>query len=403
MTDKASCNERESDDCTDTTEIFSGLLERLGEVLAARSESVAAAAMQTLIVRIQGVRMIRSESGLKVCGLDDCATTAQCTALASYINDVTEVLPVLSLAERLEVKVRQRAQHCMLGKMTLRNKRRWLWLLCRLLVNAQRWQPHGAEQLQNQQLMLSYLLHEPIARIEKLWREHLFWFYFNYARRLLHLQPCPESNSYLDSFFWPDQGDYYRVTHNNNASRVLLSIHMGDFFGAYRVLSALSTPGRQVISLRRDIIANHGMQNFSADRINHRVFFHQHHQATAIVSALRRGGLTLATLFDLRGDFGSTVAVEFFGRPARFVKGPAQLAIMGRSPIFVFVCHEHQGRNCIEMAPQIDTRLMPGESLHQGTVRVTQILVKLAESWIRRCPAQWKYLNVLPAYFEAAT
>lgn len=395
-----------SNDCdvnyrSGTTVTFDALLEVFAEMLVSRSESVVADALKKLPVAIAGLRVVRGEPGLTALRSEGSVTQAQCTALAIYILNFKACLPDMSAAERFEVLSRRRAQQCMLGKSTLRTKRRWIRLFCRLLAGAQQWQCRTGEQLRSQQIVLSFLLHEPLVRIEKLWREHVFWFYFNYARRLLHLENRPESARYLESFHWPEQNDYYRVTNKSDASRVLLSIHMGDFFGAFRMVSALSTQGRQVISLRRDVPGNHGMQDFSADRVSHRVFFHRQHPSTAIVSALRGGRHTLATLFDLRGDFGSTVSVDFFGRSARFVKGPAQLAIMGRCPIFVFVCHEHRGRNCIEMAPVIDTRLQPGESLHQATVRITQVLVKLAENWIRRWPAQWKYLTALPGYFEA--
>ncbi len=405
---KSSVQKAEGDACesgsrANKVATFSGLCRTFEAILASRSESVAGEVLRCLPVPVQGVRVVRSEHGLKVIELGNADTREISVALASFIVHFAERLPRLSWAECFEVWARKRAQQCMKGESVLRNKRRWLWVLSSLQLRFQQWQPANKKWLQNQHLFLSCLLHEPQARIEEMWREHLFWFYYNYARRLLHLHNRPESTGYLANFVWPEKNDYRRLTHNSDASRVVVSIHMGDFFGAFRALSGLSDFGRQVISLRRDTIADHGMQHFSADRMNHRVVFHHQLQPSAIVSALRRGGCTLATLFDLREDFGRTVAVDFFGHRARFVKGPAQLAIMGRSPIFAFVCYERQGRNCIEMAPAIDTRLNPGESLQQATVRVTQALVKLAECWIRRWPAQWKYLTTLPAYFEAVS
>lgn len=373
---------------------------RLQQVLASRSESVIGDALKSMPVPVAALRIVRSESGLRLRVPENNFSRDQETDLMNYVNVFINNLPPVSLAERLEVAVRWQTQYCMTGAQALPVKQRRLRALGWLRLWLLRRQSGPAGLLRQQQLLLSCLFHEPERKIRSLWREHLFWFHFNYARRLMHLENRTGSVDYLKKFVWPDKADYRRVTQNNSASRVLLSIHMGDFFGAFRALSDLSGSGRQVISLRRDRNADHGMQHFSAERITHQVVYHDQQHAAAIVGALRRGHHTLATLFDLRDDFGSTVVVDFFGQPARFVKGPAQLAIMGRCQIFPFVCFEHQGRHCIEMAPVIDTRLREDECLHRASVRITQALVNLAEGWIRRWPAQWKYLPVLPAYFE---
>jgi hypothetical protein len=389
----------------DPATAFTILCKKFEEILATRNESVAIDALRGLPIVEAGVAVVRSETGLKLKPLPVTCIRArkQCELLAEYVSRLVDRLPCLTLAERMEVLVSRMLQGCMTGKSKLRCKRKLLWVLAGIRLEFLQQQARSAALLTKQQLLLACLLHEPESRIRSLWHEHIFWFHFNYARRLIHLENGPESVSYLSSFIWPDKADYQRAIYNSAASRVLVSIHMGDFFGAFRALAALSDPGRQAISLRRDETPNHGMQNFSANRVTHQVLYRHQHQPAAIVSALRQGHHTLATLFDLRDDFGSTVVVNFFGQRARFVKGPAQLAILGRSPIFAFVCFERQGQNCIEMAPVIDTQVRPGETLQQATVRITQVLVALAENWITRWPAQWKYLGHLPAYFEVAS
>ncbi len=378
------------------------LCSRFQKVIASRSEAVISEALRALPIPVKGLGIVRSEFGvtLRLSRID--VSREQCKWLFDYINILEDSLPAPSLPERLEVILRCSMQGCMSATMPLPVKRRKLSILASLMLWFMQRQALPAARLRQQQALLSCLLHEPQSNIRSIWHEHLVWFHFNYARRLIHLENRPQSASYLKAFFWREKTGYQRAIEKSSASRVLLSIHMGDFFGGFRALAMLSESGRQVISLRRDKAGNHGMQHFNAERIAHQVFYHGYQRPAAIVGALRRGHHTLATLFDLKEDFGSTVVVNFFGHRARFVKGPAQLAILGRCQIFPFVCFDQQGRHCIEMAPVIDTRLQQDESLHQGTVRITQALVSLAESWIRRWPAQWKYLPVLPAYFEAA-
>lgn len=391
---------RDTLDHTDAAVAFAGLCEIFAGLLAMRSESVTAEALLQLPPPRDCLSVVRTESGLKVRSESVVSARAQCHTLINYIVSFGASLPPMTLVERADVLAQRQLQRCMNSGDTLRVKKRCHWLVVRVRLWLLRWLAGPVQNLPKRQFLLACLLHEPESRIRQVWHEHTFWFHFNFAKRLLHLQNRPESADYLKGFNWPEKDDYHRLIQSNHASRVLVTIHMGDFFGAFRLIASVSDSGRHAISLRREETSNHGMQHFSADRIAHRVIYHQQQQAASIVSALRRGNHTLATLFDLREDFGSTVMVEFFGQRARFVRGPAQLAILGRSHIFPFVCFEHQGCNYIEMAPVIDTRLHSGESLQHATARITQTLVGLAEGWIRRYPAQWKYLTALPAYLQ---
>lgn len=371
-------------------------------ILISRSETVAAKVLAELPPPKMRIRVLRTESGLKLRMPNDMNAHEECELLINYIALFVERMPVLTLVEQMEVMTKKLMVRCMNGDVALPVKRRRLRLLTHVRLLMLQRQVITAQPLRRQQALIGHLLHEPQARMALIWRQHLFWFHFNFAKRLLHLEGRAESASYLQGICWPDRDDYRRLIKNSRDSRVLVSIHMGDFFGAFRAISRESAPGRHAISLRRDRTENDGMQHFSADRISHTVYYHQQHPPAGIVSALRQGSHTLAILFDLREDFGSTVTVSFFGQSARFVKGPALLAIMGRSNIYPFVCFESQGRNCIKMASMIDARVRSDESLHQATVRITQSLVNLAESWIRQWPAQWKYLTALPSYFDVA-
>lgn len=331
--------------------------------------------------------------------LSDCELVAAAADLLKYLDQLLAALPPLNIREWLVVLLRSGQRSLTCAKLPLKYKRRLLLTLTglqRATDGDARHQKEGSLELFH---FYSILFHEPMPYIKRLLRVQHFWNLFNYSRRLVHLEDRPEAASLRAGFCWPEREAYQRMARGDAQSRVLVTIHMGDFYGAFRVIANECDNGRGVISLRREQSAENSMRHFLAHKLQHTVLHHGNYQTATIVSALRRGGQTLAILFDLRDDFGETIAVEFFGVAARFVKGPAQLAIMGRARIIPFVCYEKGGCYQIDMEAAIDSRLRAGESLVQGVQRLTQQLVSLAEKWIRVHPEQWKYLDTLPGYF----
>jgi len=120
------------------------------------------------------------------------------------------------------------------------------------------------------------------------------------------------------------------------------------------------------------------------------------------VAALRSGNTTLAILCDLGSRHGATVTVPFFGIPARLVRGPALLAILGRAPLVPFVTFECDGNDHIQMGPVMSAALRPGESLAEGVRRLTEMLALLMERWIRQAPVQWRFLPTAAVYLDAS-
>lgn len=319
--------------------------------------------------------------------------------LLDYLDQLLVVMPALGIRERLAVLLRSGQRSLTYAELPLYYKRRLLVAMTglqRVIDGDSQRTKQGCSELLH---FYSVLFHEPMPYIKRHLRAQRFWNLFNFSRRLVHLENRPEAASMRAGFCWPERDAYQRMTRGDTQSRVLVTIHMGDFYGAFRVIANECDEARGVISLRREHSAENPMRHFLAHKLRHTVLHHGSYQTATIVSALRKGGQTLAILFDLREDFGETIAVEFFGLVARFVKGPAQLAIMGRARIIPFVCYEEGGGYQIDMESAIDSRLRAGESLPQGVQRVTQQLVLLAERWIRGHPAQWKYLDSLPGYF----
>jgi predicted LPLAT superfamily acyltransferase len=179
---------------------------------------------------------------------------------------------------------------------------------------------------------------------------------------------------------------------------VVATIHMGDYLEALRQLRLVAPAGRPIYVLRRG----------AATDVERRAFAHVAGAAAltvlrsgdslaAPVRALRRGAL-LVTLFDLPGRYGRTVPVTFFGRPARFVCGPAELAVLGRADVLPLFCHyDADLRPVAEAAPVIaaDGHAHMADAL-------TQQLCGLAERRICAHPSQWAHWSLLDELLVAS-
>ncbi|MDP1932636.1 MAG: hypothetical protein Q8L60_14375 [Gammaproteobacteria bacterium] len=382
-------------------------------LLALRVESVTRSVRQQLPALDPGVRIVHTELGFRVelvrteYGEQECASVLRYGLLlhnaltGTFSTDSKEShLIRCTITERFLLALQSFSRKNLVSCYPLSTRKAVLRAFLRLRIALERRLPsmQAVEVLQTR--FLALLLHEPEQVARAILREFRFHSEYNFAKRHLHLHGLPGSQQYLESFVWPEKEDYIAYIAAQPGSRVLVTIHMGDFLGAFRCIAALANPRRGAISLRREQETDREKDYRVGERLDHKVLRHGQYNPISIVGALRKGDHTLAILFDLRDEFGETVAARFFGHQARFVKGPAQLAIMGKAPILPFVTFERNGCNHIELETVIDTRLLSAESLMDATSRITQQLVTLAEKWICRTPEQWKYLNSLPGYFE---
>lgn len=379
-------------------------------LLALRTETIVRVVRQRLPALDCGVRILSTEVGYRVELSRMEYAENECLALLHYsillheaLNAVAgnDGLPIhFSFTERVLLTLQKISRKCVVSHHSFSTSRVLLRGLLSLRFALIRFLPFENAAAIAQARNLSFLLHEPEPEAQALLRNFRFYSEYNFARRYLHLHRLPGSQRYLNSFIWPEKQAYIEYIAAQPGSRVLATIHMGDFLGAFRCIAALADPQRAAISLRRELESDSEKNYMIGNRLNHRVLRHGHYNPVSIVSALRKGSHTLAILFDLREEFGETVTATFFGQQARFVKGPAQLAIMGKAPILPFITFERNGKSYIEMEGVIDTHMMPAESLQCATARITQQLVRLAEKWISRTPAQWKYLSSIFHYFE---
>lgn len=352
-----------------------------------------------------GLRLTVSELGVRAELTNDVLDQRQRFDVWQYIHRASDrlgSLPAPSLAERVSLIVTRVSQYCIKSDWPFMWRRcvlRWLASLNSRL--GERIPEHNERHMALTQA-LGTALNEPAATLRQWLIRHRFWLDYQYARRLAHLDSDSDGGRLLADFIWPDRDAYLACLQADSASRVLVTIHMGDFFGAFRVIASEADPGRQVTSLRREEDDGRVQRMLVNNPGAHHIARHGIDQPTDIIAALRKGNHTLTALFDLSTHFGETVEVLFFGQPARFVRGPAQMAIMGRARIIPFVTYESGGRQIVEMASAIDVGLRSGESLQDAAARITQQLATLAERWIRQHPEQWKYLDRLLGYFSWA-
>jgi hypothetical protein len=354
-------------------------------------------------------RVIRGEQGFRVYFVDDADDNnvvkmelfEELSAALEAIENSCQQLPAVSFMEKLLVASRQFLWRVPYSGMSPDLQR---YIVCALSGF------HGmlsgrlkdALSYQNARLqVLSYLLQEPQRTVANLLKRHQFYLHWNYARRLRHLRHAGADHAHNpQTFCWPERDAYVAMSRDCDDSRVLVTIHMGDFFGAFKCIADALDHARGVISLRREGETQSIRTLSQGHAAGHEVFVHGRDNPLLIVKALRTGNQTLSVLFDLSRDFGETTEVTFFGHRARFVRGPAELAIMGRARIYPFVCYSDGGRDWIDMEPAFCPELRVGESLQEAASRVTQALVAMAERWIRQHPAQWKYLDALPSYLS---
>ncbi len=377
----------------------SSLMFQLEAGLNARTEPFNFKLLMSIPEQQRSFKLVNGELGIKVVLCDDEQyLQKELIAAIAIIAEVHRQLPAIGLSEKVALKTQQMVWSLIRSNAPLFSVRHGLSMLTCFYAISRSWVDAARSYQQVKVDTLSYFLQEPEQKTASLIRQHQFYLYWNYVRRLRHLDQKSASDALVADFYWAERADYAAMTSACHDSRVLTTIHMGDFFGAFKCIANELDASRPAISLRRDgetDAIKHLHQGVARD---HKVFLHGKDNPVSIVKALRAGSQSLSIMFDLGGIFGETTEVTFFGHRARFVRGPAEMAILGRARIYPFVCFEEAGQARISMESSFLPEVRPGESLDKAVTRVTQTLVSLAETWIRKNPAQWKYLDRLPHY-----
>lgn len=339
-----------------------------------------------------GLRFVSTETGLRPELLKLDYSRENCEHCIGIAQSLLEAPCSRSVWEQLYVCLQNFSNHVMHSSLSIAQKRVLLSLLHRMKFPLRRFIAEADSADRASAWVIGLLLQEPMSTSQALLRKHALHLELFYVRQKVeHLSP----------FVWRDRDSYAQWLCRNPGSRVLLTIHMGNFLGAFRHIAAQAEHGRHVLSLRREL---HDVPElaYSADpRLRQQVLSRSSHTPGAVVKALREGYTTLAVFCDLGSQHGDTVEVPFFGMAARMVRGPALLAMAGAAPIVPFVTYEEDGRDSIFMEAVIPTALRPGETVAQGAARLTRTLAQLVERWVRRAPAQWRFLPSSAMYFNA--
>ncbi len=348
-----------------------------------------------------GARVIGGNGFLRMDVTQKTFDESESAANVQFLESIIEKINDLTFNEMLCMYVRRFSNRLLMSSLKLRCKRLLLLPLALLNWVATGFVQEGKEFQEKTAMMLSFVLQEPYSEAKKvLFRQRHQSMVTNIHRHLFE-HAKSEYQAYLrDGFYWQDKQAYENYINVSKESRVLLTIHMGDFVSAFQLISQLADPGREAFVLRREQqdIWDERLAGEKA-RLNYRIMRHGQYNPIQIVSSLRKGNASFSALFDLSDSFGETEEVQFFGQTARFVKGPVEIAIAGRTPIIPFVTYRRGNKNIIEMESAISTDPLKGETMKNATIRILQKLVSNAEEWIRAHPEQWQYLPNIPSYF----
>jgi lauroyl/myristoyl acyltransferase len=192
-----------------------------------------------------------------------------------------------------------------------------------------------------------------------------------------------------------DAGRIRAYLHDSPRGIVIATIHMGDYLEGLRQLRLVAPPGRPIYVLRRRGTDEREQRAF--DRVGGSgltVVRSGRDSLTTVVRALRHGAMMVA-LYDLPARYARTVPVVFFDRPAAFVRGPAELAVLGDADVLPLLCHYDAALTAIaSAAPVVAAAPVPRDRTAR-TASLTQHLCSLAEAHIRAYPSQWGHWSLI--------
>lgn len=252
--------------------------------------------------------------------------------------------------------------------------------------------------------LISKYLHEPANRVERILnRNTLETKLMDHRRNTVLTQRQLAAH---DSRFRISRLEQYqRFLEIDQGSRVITSFHLGDYIYSIGHLMSLEPRMRNALLMRQqscgfensnNILRQAGDRSWprSAHILSNKPPLRQ------LTSQLRAGGTSLVLFCDLPENYGETVNVTFLGRPARFPKGPATLAVLGRAPILPVITYFDGEYFQIHIGDLINTTPIDGENPDQSCARITQQLVNFFEPVFLKYPEQWRYLGLLPSYFK---
>lgn|GEM_PF-4217016 len=226
---------------------------QLEALLNNRLEPWSFSLLMSLPETFSSFRLINGELGFRVSLLaKNKRLRVELEAALTALEEASRLLPDIGLAEALTLRVRNAVWSVIESDAPLLLVRPALRVLSRLQTGLSL-HAEGVRGYHDVKAgALSEVLQEPQRETVKLIREHQYYLYWNYARRLRHLSNSCASDALVPDFYWAERADYSAMTSACKDSRVLVTIQMGDFFGAFKCIAEEMTESRSVMSLRRE-------------------------------------------------------------------------------------------------------------------------------------------------------
>jgi predicted LPLAT superfamily acyltransferase len=175
---------------------------------------------------------------------------------------------------------------------------------------------------------------------------------------------------------------------------VVATIHMGDYLEGLRRFREVLSSAKRVFVIRRTAwseIEERAFARIASPDFAVTVLRTGRGAAMTAIRELRRGHLVVV-LFDLPRKFGRTIEVDFFGRCAHFVRGPAEIAALGNADVLpIFTHYDADGVSVAEAMPVIPAQAFVPSERAARTADIAQRLWASAERQIRAHPSQWSH------------
>jgi len=251
---------------------------------------------------------------------------------------------------------------------------------------------------------LSKFLHEPAVKVKSLLESSALETRLIDSRRNTPLSRR-QLLAHQARFEIAKLNQYQQFLRDHQGSRIIASFHLGDYIYGINHLMALEPRDRNALVMRQQSCSFENSHNVLS-QLGERAWPRSSHiisnrpQLRELTGQLRQGNTSLVLFCDLPESYGETVKVSFLGRPARFPKGPALLAVLGRAPLLPVINIFDGEKFIIHIGNLIDSSSVEGEGQEQYLARITQELINVFEPLFLKYPEQWRYLNALPSYFK---
>jgi lauroyl/myristoyl acyltransferase len=212
--------------------------------------------------------------------------------------------------------------------------------------------------------------------------------------------PIEKSLQKAELFQMKDEELLQNFASYHNGGIVLLTIHLGDYLHMLLRLVRDMKP-RNIVTIRRHWTVEDKIRFGKAEHFGHKIIplINDAQSARTIVKELRKGALAIL-LFDLPERWGSSAPVRIFSQDFSWVKGPIELALLGKAsliPVFTFqqneqwYCDLHAVRS-YEAVGHFDQDYCRSE---------LQQCAEIAQYYIRNNVTQWENWHLVPEMFAA--